>query len=405
MLAVNSNNSFRIVFVSVIAILFLFILSLFYLRAVVWGLLLAALFLPLQRWCYNRFLNFFIINKINFYLFNFWTLLTLPARFFSPKKSSTLNEEFKRKQSCVLTVFFFSTITLLGLFFMTFFSTPYLKVAKEKLVNVLQEKKANDLVKRVAIYLENKPYYKSVQQGVQNIYSYFKTNILIRVKDFFVNGVEGTFNFLFEFFLTFFFFIFFLEKLSYFYTLSKNPSLGNYIVDSFFASSWTPKVNNDVLGNVKEIINNVISKLTIWLRGYTKIIIFETIYYFICFYFLDVPYALPLSMIAGLTILLPFLGPLLSLIITLGVCFAVIGGLPLTLFVSVLVVYMLMNLIIEQFLLYPRFIGNALGLTTIETIVVVLIGGIIANVLGMFLAVPIASVLKYLIPKIYKSLK
>ena len=50
-------------------------------------------------------------------------------------------------------------------------------------------------------------------------------------------------------------------------------------------------------------------------------------------------------------------------------------------------------------------IGESLGLTTLETIVVVLLGAVFAGIPGMFLALPAASVLKYIIPQIHHYLK
>ena len=47
-------------------------------------------------------------------------------------------------------------------------------------------------------------------------------------------------------------------------------------------------------------------------------------------------------------------------------------------------------------------IGESLGLTTLETIIVVLLGAIFAGIPGMILALPAASVIKYLVPQIYR---
>ena len=67
------------------------------------------------------------------------------------------------------------------------------------------------------------------------------------------------------------------------------------------------------------------------------------------------------------------------------------------------IVYLIINGLLEQFFLYPRFIGQVSGLTTIETIIVVLIGGIVAGVTGMIFAIPAAAVIKYIIPVVYKA--
>ena len=57
----------------------------------------------------------------------------------------------------------------------------------------------------------------------------------------------------------------------------------------------------------------------------------------------------------------------------------------------------------EQFILYPAVIGDALGLSTLETIIVVLLGAIFAGIPGMIFAMPAASVAKYIIPQLYRN--
>ena len=132
------------------------------------------------------------------------------------------------------------------------------------------------------------------------------------------------------------------------------------------------------------------------------IIIIETSIYVVAFLLLGVPYAILLGVIAGLTVLLPFLGPLISLAITIIVCL-VTGHADLTLCLSLVGLYFVMNSIIEQLFLYPAFVGEALGLNVLETLIVVLLGGLFAGLAGMIFAVPVASVLKFLIPRLYQS--
>ncbi len=60
--------------------------------------------------------------------------------------------------------------------------------------------------------------------------------------------------------------------------------------------------------------------------------------------------------------------------------------------------------IIDQLFIYPAIVGGSLGLNEMETIIVVLLGGILAGISGMIFAVPVAAILKYLIPQTYKIL-
>ena len=65
----------------------------------------------------------------------------------------------------------------------------------------------------------------------------------------------------------------------------------------------------------------------------------------------------------------------------------------------------MINGLLEQLFLYPKLIGKAMELTTVETIIAVLLGGLVAGIPGMILAVPAAAVLKFLVPKIYQSMR
>ena len=139
-----------------------------------------------------------------------------------------------------------------------------------------------------------------------------------------------------------------------------------------------------------------------WVRGYISIILIESALYTLLFSVFSVPYALPLGVLAGLTILLPFIGPLASFAATFTVCLTFCEGHLLMTLIGVGATYLLINAVLEQLFLYPTLVGGAIGLTTLETIIVVLLGGLIGGVTGMILAVPAAAILKYLIPKIYR---
>ena len=69
---------------------------------------------------------------------------------------------------------------------------------------------------------------------------------------------------------------------------------------------------------------------------------------------------------------------------------------------GLLLFYLIYSGIIEQFILYPAVIGESLGLTALETIIVVLLGAVFAGVAGMIFALPAASVIKFIVPKIYR---
>ena len=213
-------------------------------------------------------------------------------------------------------------------------------------------------------------------------------------------------NLLLDLLLTVFFFLLFLTKLAEF--CSGNAGAGKqseYLVRTVFNGSWLPGANEETLLEAERIISEVIGKLKTWLRGYLSLVLIDATVYTTAFYFLQVPYFFILGPLAGCGVLLPYIGPVASAVLTVLVTLAVDGAAASTLQIcGIIGTYLIYNGIIEQFILYPVVIGESLGLSTLETIIVVLLGAIFAGITGMILAIPAAAVLKYLVPQIYHCL-
>ncbi|MDR0932026.1 MAG: AI-2E family transporter [Victivallales bacterium] len=224
----------------------------------------------------------------------------------------------------------------------------------------------------------------------------------------FTAGVLGTIGVVIsDLLLTIFFFLLFLIKLAEFcgpVDGSRRKRQSEYIVRTVFNGSWLPGANSEAIGEAQRIIGEVIEKLRVWVRGYLTLMVLDATVYTTVFFFLGVPYFAILGPLAGCGILLPYIGPILSasltILVTLAVGGSAISGLQLA---GIIVAYLIYNGVIEQFILYPAVIGDSLGLTTLETIIVVLLGAIFAGIAGMILALPAASVIKYLVPQIYHA--
>jgi predicted PurR-regulated permease PerM len=250
-------------------------------------------------------------------------------------------------------------------------------------------------IEQVSQYLNNQANQKALVSLIMK-----KTS---GVFSFTAGFLANIFSFLLEILLTIFFFSLILNKMATFSSVTTaHEQHEGYLVESIFNSKWMPKTSEGTLTEAKRIINAIIDKLKKWLRGYVAIIAIEMPIYIIGFALLGVPYAILLGMIAGCTVLLPYIGPLVSGVLTCLVCLAVGGENVMVVIALTVIFYMIMNGVVEQLFLYPSFVGEALGLTTLETIIVVLLGGVFAGLFGMIFAVPAASVMKYLIPQIYQ---
>jgi predicted PurR-regulated permease PerM len=223
----------------------------------------------------------------------------------------------------------------------------------------------------------------------------------------FAAGLVGYFfNLLLDVLLTIFFFLLFLTKIAEF--CASNDGAGRqseYLVRTVFNGNWLPGANEDTIAEAERIISEVINKLRVWLKGYLSLVLLDATVYTTIFYFLNVPYFFILGPLAGCGILLPFIGPIASAALTLTVTLLISGSSVSALQIfGIVAAYLIYNGIIEQFILYPVVIGESLGLSTLETIIVVLLGAIFAGITGMIFAIPAAAVLKYLVPQIYHCL-
>lgn len=113
---------------------------------------------------------------------------------------------------------------------------------------------------------------------------------------------------------------------------------------------------------------------------------------------LKLPYAMLLSVIVGLTNMIPYFGPFIG----------AVPGVVLFLVISPVkaVIFAIMIFALQQFdglYLGPKILGNSTGLKPLWVIFAITIGGAYAGVLGMFLGVPVVAVVAYLLNKVISS--
>ncbi len=141
---------------------------------------------------------------------------------------------------------------------------------------------------------------------------------------------------------------------------------------------------------IKELILKLENKLGKWFAGQGLLMLIIGILTWVGLVIIGVPFALPLAVIAGLLEVVPNLGPVLSAIP--GVLLALIDGGSLQ-FVLTGAWYILIQQV-ENSIIVPRVMGNAVGLRPIFVLVGMLFGFAIGGILGAFLTIPILVVLK-----------
>lgn len=112
---------------------------------------------------------------------------------------------------------------------------------------------------------------------------------------------------------------------------------------------------------------------------------------------LQLPYSVLISVIVGVTNMIPYFGPFIG----------AVPGAIIMLLISPLkaLIFVIMILVLQQFdglILGPKILGDSTGLKPLWIIIAITIGGSIAGVLGMFLGVPVVAFLRYLLNRFLK---
>ena len=104
--------------------------------------------------------------------------------------------------------------------------------------------------------------------------------------------------------------------------------------------------------------------------------------------FLNMPYALLISVIVGITNVIPFFGPFLGAVPCSILIFVVS---PIKVVYFVLFIFLLQQL--DGNFIGPKILGDKTGVSSFMVIVSIMIGSGLMGVLGMFVAVPVCSVI------------
>jgi len=152
-----------------------------------------------------------------------------------------------------------------------------------------------------------------------------------------------------------------------------------------FLKIVTPK---EYEGYALDLWNRSRRKIGLWFQGQLLLGLLVGILVFLGLTILGVKYALLLAILSGILEIIPVFGPIISAVPAIGVAFTqkpVLG-------IAVLVLYV----IIQQFenhLIYPLVVRKTIGIPPLLVILSIFIGGVLAGVFGIMLAVPVATVL------------
>lgn len=116
---------------------------------------------------------------------------------------------------------------------------------------------------------------------------------------------------------------------------------------------------------------------------------------------LNIKFALLLGLVAGLTNIIPYVGPLLGMVPAVILGFAEYGATPTT--GALVLLYLIANAI-DIGIVFPLLVSKIVDLHPVVVVMSVILGSHFFGVLGMVVSIPIAAAVKLIIVEIFNEL-
>lgn len=178
---------------------------------------------------------------------------------------------------------------------------------------------------------------------------------------------------------------------------------------TFFFLKDGPAMKKALIGTIPnryfEMSLNLIYKINIQLGGFVRARLLEALCVgltcFIGLTLLGVKYTAVLAIIAGLTNLIPYIGPVIGAIPALIIAFVDTGNPAMLLWVSM--VYGIAQLI-DMLVIIPAVFAKIVNMHPLAVVIVIIVGGQLGGVIGMILAVPVYSITRVTVKEIHTGL-
>ncbi len=151
---------------------------------------------------------------------------------------------------------------------------------------------------------------------------------------------------------------------------------------------------------IVELLGQMNKTLSSYISGQAIECIFVGTFTFIGYLIIGVDYAFLFGMVAGITNLIPYLGPYLGLLPAVAVT---IFSSPLQALLCCVVVLIVQQL--DGNIIYPNVIGKSLQIHPLTIILVLLVAGNIAGLLGIFLGVPFYAICRTIVVFVIRLIK
>lgn len=292
------------------------------------------------------------------------------------------NKKIIRTVSIVLSIFTFVLVIglLLGLIIpqlvKIMFSIMYTNPGDIK--KIIESISKNNIVDKIAdimnIDIKNIDISGYVTKLIHSVMSSVG-NILMGV----ISGISGIFNTVISVFMAVVFAIYILVD------KERIALQGDKLLRAFLPSK------RDTVIDVLSIFNK--SFRNYFISQIKEAIILGVLLYIVMI-IARLPYASSISILVGVTALIPVIGAYAGLFI---------GALMIiTKSFSSMVIFIIVHTVVQQFennIIYPRVVGSSVGLPGMWVIVAVALGGSLFGIFGVFVAVPVAASLYFILKR------
>lgn len=145
------------------------------------------------------------------------------------------------------------------------------------------------------------------------------------------------------------------------------------------------------------MLSEIQRKIGRWLRGQIFLSFLVGFLVYAGLLALRVDYALVLALFAGITEFVPYLGPLIGAVPAILIALTIS---PMTAGLTALLYLLIQQL--ENAVFVPRIMARAVGLNPVVTVVALLIGGRVAGIAGILLAIPIVTGISVVLEDVYR---
>lgn len=147
----------------------------------------------------------------------------------------------------------------------------------------------------------------------------------------------------------------------------------------------------------QQLIQEIDQSLGQYIRGQLFVITLLCIMASLSFWAIDLPYPILLGMITGIADIVPYFGPFLGAIPVLFIAMTISFNMVIWVLAIIFILHFL-----EGNVLSPLIVGKSLQMHPALIILVLLVGGELAGVIGMVLAVPFFAVMRVVVVYIHQ---